>query len=152
MKTSLPDPEIPEYEDLEGAGFTVYLISELSLIKNGTIQPAFTEKDGNALVKTISSLPSMIPPAIWSATSLRPSTLMENHPFEAKYGSDYDIRTANRIVYVKGRGYYYLNDILAPYKDSYYSNETKKWDFCRSGTRSQGPMRIMRPPLQRDQP
>lgn len=40
-----------EYEDLEGAGFTVYLISELSLIKDGTIQPAFTEKDGNALVK-----------------------------------------------------------------------------------------------------
>ena len=118
-----------EYEDLEGAGFTVYLISELSLIKDGTIQPAFTEKDGNALVKDNKLIALYDTTGNMVGYQFTTQYIDENHPFEAKYGSDYDIRTANRIVYVKGRGYYYLNDILAAYKDSYYSNETKKWDF-----------------------
>lgn len=118
-----------EQEALEGAGFTVYLISELSLIKDGTIVPAFSEKEGNRLLYEDKLIALYDSAGNFVGYQFTDQYISENHPFEDKYGSDYDIRTANRILYVKDRGYYYADDILEAYKNIYYSNDTQKWDF-----------------------
>lgn len=115
---------------LEGAGFTVYLISELTLIKDGTIAPAFTVAEGHKLVYNNDLIALYDSASNFVGYQFTDAYIDANHPFEAKYGgADYDIRTANRIIYVKDRGYYYLDDILEGYKDRYYSNESQKWDF-----------------------
>ena len=118
-----------EQKALEGAGFTVYLISELSLIKDGTIVPAYSVKDGNQLVYDNSLVALYDEAGNFVGYKFTDQYIDANRPFEAKYGDDYDIRTANRLVYVKDRGYYYVDDILAGYKNAYYSDLNKKWDF-----------------------
>lgn len=119
-----------QQEALEGAGFTIYLISELSLIQNGTILPAFSEADGNQLLYEDKLIALYDNAGNFVGYQFTDQYISENHPFEEKYGGmDYDIRTANRLLYVKDRGYYYIDDILMAYKNIYYSNDTKKWDF-----------------------
>lgn len=119
-----------QYKKLEGAGFTVYLISELSKIVDGTIQPAFNIDEGNMLVKNNDLVALFDETDNLMGYKFTEDYILAHHPFEEKYGgTDYDLDQVNQLVYVAGRGYYYVVDILAAYKDPYYSNETLKWDF-----------------------
>ena len=119
-------------EALEGAGFTVYLLSELSLIVDGTIAPAYGEVDGhelvedNNLVKLFDAAGNMVGYE-FTKSYLREADLYAY--FEGKYPEGYNLEDVNRLIFVKDRGYYYVEDILAAYKNAYYDNETKKWDF-----------------------
>ena len=119
-----------QYKKLEGAGFTVYLISELSKIVDGTIQPAFNIDEGNMLVKNNDLVALFDETDNLMGYKFTEDYILAHHPFEEKYGgTDYDLDQVNQLVYVAGRGYYYVVDILAAYKDPYYSNEILKWDF-----------------------
>ena len=115
--------------DLEGAGFTVYLISELSLIQNGTIQPAFNEDEGNMLVHNNNLVALFDESGNLSGYQFTRDYINEHNPFTAKYGTDYNESEVNKLVFVAGHGYYFMKDILDAYKDKYYSNESLKWDF-----------------------
>ncbi|MCD8250089.1 MAG: hypothetical protein LUC60_09625, partial [Lachnospiraceae bacterium] len=114
---------------LEGAGFTVYLLSELSLIKDGTIAPAWSEDEGNQLVKDNMLVALMDESDNFVGYQYTKSYITENQPFTEKYGSDYELADVNCLVYIAGHGYYYMEDILAAYRNLYYTNETGKWDF-----------------------
>ena len=118
-----------EGEALEGAGFTVYLISELSLIKDGTIQPAWSIDEGNMLVKNNDLVALFDEADNFVGYQYTEDYIIENEPFTEKYGTDYDLEEVNRLIYVADHGYYYIQDILDAYHDRYYSNETQKWDF-----------------------
>ena len=114
---------------LEGAGFTVYLISDLSMIQDGTIQPAFSLHEGDLLVHNGNLAPMYDESENFVGYKFTLDYINENHPFEAKYGTDYNLDEVNRIVYVAGHGYYFIRDILDAYKNAYYSDVDKKWDF-----------------------
>lgn len=114
---------------LEGAGFTVYLLSELSLIQDGTIAAAWSEDEGNMLVKENALVALMDESDSFVGYQYTKSYIAENQPFKGKYGSDYELSEVNRLVYIAGHGYYYMEDILAAYRNLYYSNESGKWDF-----------------------
>ncbi len=116
-------------EALEGAGFTVYLISELSLIQDGTIAPAFNEDEGNMLVHNNDLVALFDDADNMVGYQFTKEYIAEHQPFTEKYGADYDEDTVNRLIYVAGHGYYYTWDILDAYRNQYYSNETQKWDF-----------------------
>ncbi len=119
-----------QYKALEGAGFTVYLLSELNLIKDGTIAPAFSIDEGNRLVHRNELAALFDETDNFVGYQFTGDYLSSHHLFEEKYGNaDYDIDRANRLIYVPGRAYYYLEDILAAYRDRFYSNEIQKWDF-----------------------
>ena len=119
-------------EALEGAGFKVYLLSELSLIVNGTVVPAYSEVDGHELVeaghlvKLFDAAGNMVGYE-FTKGYLKDQDLYSY--FEAKYPDGYDLADVNRIIYIKDRGYYYIEDILAAYRNQFYDNETRKWDF-----------------------
>ena len=118
-------------EDLEGAGFTVYLISELSLIKDGTIKPAFSEEEGNYLVYNNDLVALYDNSDNLVGYQFTRNYIEENNPFTAKYGTDYKLDEVNQIVFVSGHGYYYVQDILDAYKEKYYSQDLAKWDFSQ---------------------
>lgn len=119
-------------EALEGAGFKVYLLSELSLIVDGTIAPAYSEVDGhelveqNALTKLFDAAGNMVGYE-FTRSYMRDNGIYEY--FDEKYPDGYNLSDVNRLVYVKNRGYYYIEDILDAYRNQYYDNYTKKWDF-----------------------
>ena len=119
-------------EALEGAGFTVYLISELDLIVDGTVVPAYSEVDGhelveaNHLVKLFDAAGNMVGYQ-FTKSYLRDSNMYSF--FEGKYPNGYNLDDVNRLIYVKDRGYYYLEDILDAYRNAFYDNTSKKWDF-----------------------
>ena len=119
-------------EALEGAGFTVYMLSELSLIKDGTIQPAYGKVDGHELVeadhlvKLFDAAGNMLGYE-FTKSYLKEADLYSY--FDSKYPEGYNLEDVNRLIYVRDRGYYYVEDILAAYRNDFYDNETKKWDF-----------------------
>ena len=114
---------------LAGAGFTVYMISDLSLIQDGTIQPVYTEHEGDLMVNNGDLTALFDESENFVGYKYTLDYINANHPFEAKYGTDYDLSEVNRIVYVPDHGYYYIRDILDAYKNAYYSDVDKKWDF-----------------------
>ena len=119
-------------EALEGAGFTVYMLSELSLIKDGTIAPAYGEVDGHELVEA-DNLVKLFDAAgnmlgyEFTKNYLKDADLYTY--FDEKYPDGYNLEDVNRLIFVRDRGYYYVEDILAAYRNDFYDNETKKWDF-----------------------
>ena len=119
-------------EALEGAGFKVYMLSELSLIRDGSILPAYGEVDGhelvesNHLVKHFDAAGNMLGYE-FSKGYLKAADLYSY--FDSKYPEGYNLEDVNRLIYVPDRGYYYVEDILAAYRNDFYDNETKKWDF-----------------------
>lgn len=119
-------------EALEGAGFKVYLLSELSLIVDGTVAPAYSEVDGHELVEA-GSLVKLFDAAGNMVGYEFTKGYLKDHDlysyFDAKYPDGYNLADVNRLIYVKDRGYYYIEDILAAYRNQYYDNNTKKWDF-----------------------
>ena len=119
-------------EALEGAGFTVYMLSELSLIKNGTIAPAYAEVDGHELVEADKLIKHFDAAGNMLGYEFTKSYLKEADLytyFDEKYPNGYNLSDVNRLIFVKDRGYYYVEDILAAYRNDYYDNFTKKWDF-----------------------
>ena len=121
-------------EALEGAGFTVYMLSELSLIKDGTIAPAYGEVDGHELVeadhlvKLFDAAGNMLGYE-FTKGYLKDADLYTY--FDEKYPDGYNLEDVNRLIFVRDRGYYYVEDILAAYRNDFYDNETKKWDFSK---------------------
>ena len=119
-------------EALEGAGFTVYMLSELSLIKDGTIAPAYGEVDGHELVeadhlvKLFDAAGNMLGYE-FTKGYLKDADLYTY--FDEKYPDGYNLEDVNRLIYVRDRGYYYEEDILAAYRNDFYDNDTKKLDF-----------------------
>ena len=119
-------------EALEGAGFSVFMLSELSLIKDGTIVPAYGEVDGhelveaNRLVKLFDAAGNMVGYE-HTKSYLKEADLYGY--FDEKYPEGYKLEDVNRLIFVKDRGYYYVEDILAAYRNDFYDNETRKWDF-----------------------
>lgn len=116
-------------EALQGAGFTVYLISELSLIQDGTIAPAFSLAEGDRLVYENQLAALFDAAGNLSGYQFTRDYIARNEPFTEKYGADYDLEEVNRIVYVAGHGYYFMQDILDAYRNQYYSNDSGKWDL-----------------------
>lgn len=114
---------------LEGAGFTIYLISELTKIQDGTIVPAWSETEGHELVKNNDLVALLDDSGNLLGYQYSADYLNTHNPFAGKYEDGYDIEDVNRIVYVNGHGYYYTQDILDAYVDMLYNNEKAKWDF-----------------------
>lgn len=132
-------------EPLEGAGFTVYLLSELSVItgnvldeKGSVIQtvepiaPAYSEYEGHQLVER-NVLTEIYDDSGNMAGYQHSREYMEQEGlydyFSQKYPQGYDLEDVNRLVYIKNRGYYYIRDILDKYRDQHYDEHTRKWDF-----------------------
>lgn len=119
-------------EALEGAGFSIFLISELSLIKDGTIVPAYTEADGHKLVEE-----NKLVKLFDKAGNLLGYEFTKNYMrdvdlysyFDQKYPDGYELKDVNQIIYVRDRGYYYVQDILDGYRNAYYDQDTLEWDF-----------------------
>lgn len=119
-------------EALEGAGFTVFLLSELKPVKDGSIVPVYTEEEGhklvedNHLVKLFDAAGNMVG---YQFTKKYMEDADLHAYFDRKYPDGYNLEDVNRIVYVRDRGYYYIQDILDAYKEKYYDEHTLKWDF-----------------------
>ena len=133
--------------DLSGAGFTVYLISELSKIQNGEIAPAFNTDEGNMLVYNGDLVSKFDDAGNLVGYEFTREYIDENHPFEEKYGPEnvtwtddqhcviaiggngYDLEEVNTILFIPGHGYYYKQDILEGYVNATYDENSPKWDF-----------------------
>ena len=115
--------------DLHGAGFTIFLVSELTKIKNGDIQPAFTLEEGFDLVDKGTLVKDYDEQKLFVGYKYP-----ENSPeYNALTG---DRRLENHVVYVPDRGFYWATDILEAYKTSDYSNEVKKWGLFDNETQA----------------
>lgn len=121
-----------ETEALEGAGFKVYMLSELSLIKDGTIPAAYSEEEGHELVAA-NNLVKLYD----EAGNMVGYQFIKNYMaangifdyFDTKYPGGYELSDVNRIIYIRDRGYYYARDILDAYRNQFYDDKSKKWDF-----------------------
>lgn len=119
-------------EALEGAGFTVFLLSELRLIRDGSVMPAYSEVDGHELVERNCLTKLFDEAGNMTGYEFTKGYLKEQNLyafFEEKYPEGYNLEDVNRIIYIKDRGYYYAMDILEAYKNQFYDNFTRKWDF-----------------------
>lgn len=101
---------------LEGAGFSFFLVSELSKITNGTIKPAYSIKEGHAMIAR-------------GEMVRRYDTAKQFVGYELIDDSWMPTPKHNKIIFVPKYGYYFEADILAAYINQGYNNQQSKWDF-----------------------
>lgn len=101
---------------LEGAGFSIFLVSELSKITDGTIKPAYSIAEGHAKIAS-------------GEMVRRYDTAKQFVGYEMTDDSWMPNPKHNRIIFVPKYGYYFEADILAAYVNQSYSNQQSKWDF-----------------------
>lgn len=101
---------------LEGAGFSVFLISELSKVVDGTIKPAYSIEEGHAMIERGELVRRFDSAKQFVGYKLADASKLPNP-------------NANNIVFVAKYGYFFESDILAAYINQEYSNIAKKWDF-----------------------
>ena len=101
-----------------GAGFTVYLVSELKKIKNHYILPIWSEQVGHSMVESGELVKLYDDQKQFVGYKLADPQA---------FGLEGELRHTNRFVYVPGYGYYQMDQILNAYMNEIYSNEVPKW-------------------------
>lgn len=103
-------------EALQGAGFSIFLVSELSKVVDGTIRPAYSIAQGHAMIADGSMVRRFDSAKQFVGYQLTDATGLPNP-------------NANSIIFVPKYGYFFEADILAAYINQHYSNVADKWDF-----------------------
>ena len=123
-------------DGLANAGFTIYQISELSKIKDGTIKKAFTLSEGHDMIKD----GRLVRRFDRAGNFIGYKLANPSDTAYTKFANELQGEDGNKIIFVPKYGYYFEVDIQTAYLNQAYGNSGKtaggttdilKYDFSK---------------------